>query len=200
MDLDPGFGVGFIQRRVAGHRAAVPVLEQAPGGQDEGILVVGFLHDRHIIERMELAASAGEILGEECRRAGMVHAGDRIDQPDLVDAPIGDAGIIHVDRGHLAQDLFGGGVVPSGGGGASQTGFESGREIAKDLPVGARLAAGRLSRTHSLDAAVRVGKCSIFFGKRRGGQEDIRKRAGLVDEQVLGDEELKMGHVFAGLI
>ena len=43
---------------------------------------------------------------------------------------------------------------------------------------------------HALDAPVGVGKRAVLFGKRRGRQEDVGKRARLVDEQILCNEEL----------
>ena len=44
VDLDARLGIGIVQRRVARHRPAVPVLQHAPGRQDEGELVVGLFH------------------------------------------------------------------------------------------------------------------------------------------------------------
>jgi hypothetical protein len=57
-----------------------------------------------------------------------------------------------------------------------------------------------MSRPHPLDAPVRVGERPILFGERRRRQEDIRKRARLVDEQILRDEEFEMRHVLARLV
>ncbi len=132
----------------------------------------------------------------------MIQVGDRIDQPDLLDAVIRHAGIIHVDGGHLAQDFLGRGIIPFCRlrSGPSKPRFEARRQVAEDLPVGAGHAAGRVSSPHTLDTAVGVGKGPILFGERRGRQEDIRERARLVDEQILCDEELEMRHVLTRLV
>ena len=58
MDIDAGFRVGFVQCRVARHRAAVPVLEDAPGREDERILIVWLFHHRDIIQWDEFCRSA----------------------------------------------------------------------------------------------------------------------------------------------
>ncbi|MGB7874285.1 MAG: hypothetical protein WBL25_07860, partial [Anaerolineales bacterium] len=71
------------------HRAAVPVLEHAPGGQDEGILVVHRLDGRDVIERSELTPSTREGLGEQEGRAGVILVPDRVLQADFVDALVG---------------------------------------------------------------------------------------------------------------
>ena len=47
-----------------------------------------------------------------------------------------------------------------------------------------------MSRPHPLDSSVGVGERSILFRERSRGQEDIRKRARLIDEQILRNEEL----------
>ena len=116
----------------------------------------------------------------------MIHIRHGIDQPDLFDAFIRHARVILVDGCHLAQDLLGRVRNPIWQScSASKPELEPGRQIAEDLPIRARHAAGRLSRPHPLDAAVGVGERPILFGERSRGQEDIRKRAELVDEQIL---------------
>ena len=44
IDFDARLGIELVQLRMARHRAAVPVFEQAPGGEDERIFVIGPLH------------------------------------------------------------------------------------------------------------------------------------------------------------
>jgi hypothetical protein len=90
------------------------VLQQPPGGEDEGVLVVGFLGNGHVLQREEAPAPGWERLGKEEGRAGVRRIGHRVLQPDLFDAVVGDAGEHRRHARHLAVDLLWAGVAPAG--------------------------------------------------------------------------------------
>ena len=116
VDLDPRFGIGFVEHRIARHRAAVPVLKHASRSEDEGILVVGLFHNMDVVERDELARPAREGICEERRGAGMVEIGHGVDQTYFLNTIVVDACVICIDARHLAQDFLRREIIPLRGG------------------------------------------------------------------------------------
>ena len=94
--------------------AAVPVFEQASGGEDERVFIVRHLHRRHVLEGVELALAAGKSFGEEIGRAGMVVIPHRRLQALVFDAPIFHSGIFRNHTAHLFEHFGWALVCPEG--------------------------------------------------------------------------------------
>ncbi len=101
---------------------------------------------------------------------------------------------------HLFPDLFGIVVVETGRELHTQTRLDSLAQVTQDLPVCTRLAHRRDGRAAALNAAIRVGKCRIFFSEACGGQDHVRHFPGFVDENVLTDQELELLQGMAGMV
>ena len=65
-------------------------------------------------------------------------------------------------------------------------------ELARDPPVGPRLARPREGLAHALDAPLRVGERALLLGERRRRQEDVGARGRLVQEEILHDEDVEL--------
>src|SRR5688500_10392003 len=102
MHLDGGLGPDRVEIRAAAHRAPMPVIEDAPGREDEGVFVVGHLALCTILQFPELAATARELILEEVWRAGMIFGGARpVNAAFAVDAVVGDAAEIRCQAAHF---------------------------------------------------------------------------------------------------
>src|SRR5215470_16635634 len=87
----------------------------------------------------------------------------------LFDAPILHSGILSYDAAHFFEHIGGTLVSPEGALGTVKLFFDARREIADDLPISARLAAGLQRLAHALDPAVRVGEGAFLFRPGSGG-------------------------------
>ena len=182
--LDVAAGVQFRQAvALAGHRGGVEVVQDAAGGEDEGIVVVGQF-DRFLERRgVEAAEAAAEAPLVEIGRAGMLGVGTRPLEPTVLEPLVGDAAVDGSEAGHLVHYL--GWVVVVHGV------AHAGGEVGDDLPVGPGLARWLDGLADSLDAALGVGEGAVLLGETGPRQDEVGQGGRLGQEDVLDQEEVE---------
>src|SRR5690606_20575393 len=183
--LDEVLGLADLRARAApGLGGGVVVVERAPGAEQQRVLVVGQLLAGPIRGRLERGLALDRAAAVERGRAGVIGIGTRpLQAALLVDPRVGDAGELIAEPGQLVVDLGGALVirhrVAAGAG-----------DLAEDLPVGAGLAGRVDGLADPLDPTIGVGEHAVLLGEAGGRQHHVGVAGGLVQEDVLDDQEL----------
>ena len=112
-------------------------------------------------------------------------------EPTVLQALVGYPRQVGSQPGHLGPDLRRVAVGELTLHAQVQPSAEPPPQLAEDLPVRATLAYGLHRLADPLDAALAVGERTIFFREAGGGQHHVRYLGGLVQEDVLDDQELQ---------
>ena len=178
----------------------MPVLQHAPSCENKRVLLIGRLHDWHIVHRYKFTATRWEVLGKQKRRSGMCGMRHGRLQAVGFNSCVADSGVVVVQLAKFCHDFRRGVIVPLGAVGPAKAGFNALCEVAQNFPVRAGLAARRNRPAHALHTPVCVCDCAVFFRPRCRRQEYICKRAGFIDEQILCHNKFQLLHVLAGLV
>ena len=179
---------GVQNRAAAGHRACVPVFQQAAGGQHDRIFGIGCLVGRQDLGRGHAAAAAfrREAVAEDHLAAGAVLVGAGIGHRAFIIQPLpADAGQRGHNHPHFGKDVARVAVGPVQ---AHAVG-----KFLNDPPVLLRLAGHRHGGAAHLHAAVGVGDGAVLFGKGGGWKDHVGKGRRLGHEDVLHHQNVEIG-------
>ena len=201
-------GHGRQLRDPAGLRARLVLGQDAPGGQVQGVFLVGFLRRRAVQHRVEpgLAAGRGEGLGEQPGRAGVVCGA--VPSTVLRAVPgaiqcragpedalvgfylrVGDAGVVGDAAGaggpQFLKDRFRVGV------GEPAFLAQPGRQPLHQFQVGQDFGGRVKGAVAADDPAFQVGHGALFLGPLRGGQHHVGQLRRFRQEEVGDGQEVQ---------
>ena len=120
-------------------------------------------------------------------RPGVVERRARPLQPVLLDPRVADPVPVRREVGQLVPDRLRVGVL-------GPVAAERAGEVDHDLAVAARVPGQRHGGAHAVDPPLGVRERAVLLREARGGEDDVREACrGVVQEQVLRDDELELG-------
>ncbi len=167
--------------------AGVPVLELAPGDEDEGIVLVRAFRRGNDVGRHELAAPGGrgKLVGEDHRLARIAFVLAGVGHAAFLFQPLpGDAGDGRHRLAHLVEHVRSTTVVP--------VEAHAARDFLDDPQIGLRLARRLQRLAAELHHAVGVGDGAILLRPRSGGQDDVCEIAGFGEEDLLHHQPVEL--------
>ena len=181
-------------RRPASLGADVVLAQDPASGQQQWVTPGAALIGGHVGRQLEGAVATGKSVDVHDRCAQwMLSVARPLHAAHLVEQAEGHPGECRCQRGDLVHDLRRGFIV--------HRIAQCGTQVAGDLPL---LLAdlGLHHRTHPVDPPFGVGERAVLLQKRCAGQKHVGVLRGLVEEQILNDQQLQRlqrGHNVMGV-